>query len=110
MGIEEDQVWKLTSIQIQAGDTLILYTDGIPDAHNPQGEFYREKRRVETAQTAADLPAQDLLIRILDDVQRFVGEETQFDNITLNINQQHLSAVEAFALLLGVDQHPPAPR
>ncbi len=85
LGIEEDQIWKLTSIQIQAGDTLILYTDGIPDAHNPQGEFYREKRLVETAQTALHLPAQDLLIRILEDVQSFVGEEAQFDDITLMI-------------------------
>ena len=85
LGIEEDQVWKLASIQILAGDTLILYTDGIPDAHNQQGEFYREKRLVETAQAALDLPAQELLIRILDDVQSFVGEEAQFDDITLMI-------------------------
>ncbi|GAB4479135.1 MAG: hypothetical protein Kow0088_19720 [Anaerolineales bacterium] len=85
LGIEEDQVWKLANIQIQAGDTLILYTDGIPDAHNQQGDFYREKRLVETAQAAIDLPAQDLLIRILDDVQNFVGEEAQFDDITLMI-------------------------
>jgi len=85
LGIEEDQVWKLATIQIQSGDTLILYTDGIPDAHNPQGEFYREKRLVETAQAALDIPAQDLLIRILDDVQNFVGEEAQFDDITLMI-------------------------
>ncbi len=85
LGIEEDQIWKLAHIQIQAGDTLILYTDGIPDAHNQQGEFYREKRLVETVQAALDLPAQDLLIRILDDVQEFVGDEAQFDDITLMI-------------------------
>ncbi len=96
LGIEEDQVWKLESIQIQPSDTLILYTDGIPDAHNQAGEFYREKRLVETVQAAWDLPAQDLLIRILDDVQNFVGDEAQFDDITLMVLRRNFPENAAY--------------
>ncbi|MFZ5809665.1 MAG: PP2C family protein-serine/threonine phosphatase [Chloroflexota bacterium] len=85
LGIEEETVWKLASIQMKPGDCLIIYTDGIPDAHNAAGEFYREKRLVEAARSHLYLPPQEMMLHIIDEIQSFVGEQPQFDDITLLI-------------------------
>lgn len=83
IGIEEDAVWTQATIKIDPGDVLLLYTDGIPDAQNSEGKFFKEKRLVDVAQENLDRPAQEMQIAILDAVQDFVGNAPQFDDITL---------------------------
>jgi len=85
LGIEEETVWKLASIKMNAGDTLIFYTDGIPDAQSMDGEFFHEQRLVKEALEHLQLTPQDLLIHILNQIQSFVGSQAQFDDITLMI-------------------------
>jgi serine phosphatase RsbU (regulator of sigma subunit) len=83
IGIEENALWQQATIQIQPGDVLVLYTDGIPDALNDANEFFKEDRLVETILEYMDLPAQELQSAILRKVQEFVGGASQFDDITL---------------------------
>ncbi len=90
MGIEEHALWKQEIIQIQPGDVLVLYTDGIPDAMNVAEEFFKEDRLVETTLANLHLPAQELQTAILKNVQEFVGEASQFDDITLLVLRRDL--------------------
>lgn len=83
IGVDEEASWSLERIQIQPGDTLVLYTDGIPDAQNSDGVLFRERRLLDTVQSRFGSPAQDIQIAILDEIERFVGESPQFDDITL---------------------------
>lgn len=83
MGIEMEAVWGQASIQIEPGDVLILYTDGIPDAINSEGQFFREKQLVEVARTGLGMGPQEMQSCILEAVQSFAGDTPQFDDITL---------------------------
>lgn len=83
VGIEADAVWRQDTVQIEPGDTLLLYTDGIPDALNSEGEFFREVQLVEVVRENQGLPAQEIQSCILDAVQEFANGVPQFDDITL---------------------------
>jgi serine phosphatase RsbU (regulator of sigma subunit) len=83
LGIERDSVWENNSIHIDVGDALVLYTDGIPDAQNPDGEFFRERRMVEVVRGYLGLPAQDLMDSVIEEIRRFSGDAAQYDDITL---------------------------
>ncbi len=88
VGIDEDASWNLMSVQIDPGDTLLMYTDGIPDAQNLEGALFRERRLIETAQKTFGGSAQEMQMAILNSVEDFVGEASQFDDITLLIIQR----------------------
>ncbi len=88
LGIDEDASWSQASVQIEAGDTLILYTDGIPDAQDPQGKFFKEKQVIEVAQQALVSGAQGIQSAILNAVHDFVNGAAQFDDITLLVLQR----------------------
>jgi serine phosphatase RsbU (regulator of sigma subunit) len=83
IGVDEDAVWTQNAIQIEPGEALVLYTDGIPDANNGNGERFGERRLIEIAQANRTLAAQELQKVILDAIQGFVGEAAQFDDITM---------------------------
>ncbi|MBE0409599.1 MAG: PP2C family protein-serine/threonine phosphatase [Anaerolineales bacterium] len=83
LGVEFDTTWSQASVNINPGDILLLYTDGIPDAQNEQGLFFDEDRLIEMAQENLGLPAHEIQNVILTEVQKFIGKSSQFDDITL---------------------------
>lgn len=84
IGIDEDTLWGKATVQIEPGDVLVLYTDGIPDAQNVDGEFFQEERLLEVARANAECSsAHELQTLIIESVQAFIGEAAQFDDITL---------------------------
>jgi len=85
LGIESETTWDQESAQIKPGDVLILYTDGIPDAQNGTGEFFDEDRFIEIALGYPGHTAHQLQDSILKDMQDFVEDAPQFDDVTLMI-------------------------
>jgi serine phosphatase RsbU (regulator of sigma subunit) len=85
IGIVEDTTWGNDSVLIKPGDALILYTDGIPDAENKDGESFGEETLVQVAKASLGKSAGDLQANILDAVHHFVGDAPQHDDITLMI-------------------------
>jgi serine phosphatase RsbU (regulator of sigma subunit) len=67
--------------KLYPGDVLALYTDGITEASNEQGEEFGERCLVESLRQHRDLPCQDLLSAIVDGVRQFRFQE-QSDDIT----------------------------
>lgn len=94
LGIDEDASWAQTTIQIKPGDSLILYTDGIPDAQNNEGEFFKERRLIDEAQKWIGFSAQELQKGILEEVMDFAGSAPQFDDITLLVLMRDLNSTE----------------
>lgn len=90
LGIDQDASWRQASIQIEPGDSLILYTDGVPDAQNSEGEFFKERRLIDVAQKWIGFSAQELQKAILEEVENFVGAAPQFDDITLLVLMRDL--------------------
>lgn len=85
LGVFENTTWEQGSVQIASGDALVLYTDGIPEAQNPQEEFFGEKRLLEITQNALGRSAQDMQDALLAGVHRFMNDTPQLDDITLMI-------------------------
>jgi serine phosphatase RsbU (regulator of sigma subunit) len=93
LGIEEESVWNQELIRLNPGDVLVLYTDGIPDSQNSQGEFFQEDLLLEAVTGSQGRQANEIQDTILEQVQKFVGDAPQFDDITLMILSREESAV-----------------
>jgi sigma-B regulation protein RsbU (phosphoserine phosphatase) len=97
MGVVEDTDWEQRTVSMEAGDVLVLYSDGITEAHNAQNELFGEPRLIQaiedcvlkaggTADTGTgSLSAQAILDAILDRVRAFVGDAPQSDDLLLMV-------------------------
>ena len=80
----EGMEWQQETIQIGVGDSLILYSDGVPEAQNEQQEEFGESRLLAIAQQPfASAAARQKAITAA--VQQFVDDAPQFDDITLMV-------------------------
>ena len=57
-------------MQLDPGDTLVIFSDGISEALNSKGEEFGEDRLVSCLETNRDLPVPNLLKCVLDTVQQ----------------------------------------
>ena len=79
----EDMRFREGSVQLSAGDKIFLYTDGVPEATNGNNELYGSERlhRILNENTKA---APEMVLRaVKTDVDRFVGDAPQFDDLTM---------------------------
>ena len=83
VGILVGSLWTMETVQISPGDRLLLYTDGVTDAQNGQGEFFTTERLLSTVARNPGLQAQETHEAILTAVHQFVGDAPQFDDIAL---------------------------
>ena len=65
------------------GDRIFVYTDGVTEATNSRNELYGEDRLILCMADKRDLSAKELLEAVRDDVNKFVGDAPQFDDITM---------------------------
>ena len=83
-GLEGTQ-YRVSELTLYPGDRIFLYTDGVTEATNKENEFYGEDRLSDFMNQNADIEAVSLLPKIKDDIDSFVGEAPQFDDITMLI-------------------------
>jgi len=81
LGLLPDAAYRQGYVQLQPGDTLVMYSDGIVEAANPLGELFGEER-LERAVQAGKSP-EAIRAEILDQVQRFARSEEDGDDRTL---------------------------
>ncbi|MCP5018327.1 MAG: fused response regulator/phosphatase [Ketobacter sp.] len=81
LGILEDEEFEREAniLEVVSGDRLYLYTDGIPESLNPQGEMYGEERLLKHFDGSSNDPVKHLI----DEVNAFTGNKDQNDDITL---------------------------
>jgi serine phosphatase RsbU (regulator of sigma subunit)/predicted enzyme related to lactoylglutathione lyase len=82
LGLFKEWDCELGENDFRAGDTLVLYTDGVTEAFNDADEEFGEKRLVEAIRRHRGRSSQDLLAAIVEDVRQFSPHE-QHDDITL---------------------------
>ena len=82
LGVDRDVEYVPSVVSLAAGQSLVLYTDGITEAMNAAGELYGSRRLLSLLNS--DVDRLSLLgRRILDDVKRFVGARSQSDDMCL---------------------------
>ena len=70
-------------LQLQRGDKIFLYTDGATEATNLNNELYGEDRLIECLRSQDGKNCADALHAVRADIDKFVGEAEQFDDLTL---------------------------
>lgn len=82
LGVMEGMEFQGDTMQLQPGDTLITYTDGVTEAEDINHGQFGEARLEETLRSHKGSSAQDIVKAINEDVKEFTGEADQFDDIT----------------------------
>lgn len=81
--------YRENTLELMPGDTLYLYTDGVTEATSSAQELYGEERLQAALNEASELPVSQLLPRIKNCIDTFVGDAEQFDDITMLGLQYH---------------------
>ncbi len=79
----ENTKYQSGSIQLSPGDKIFQYTDGVTEATNKDHELYGMKRLADILAQNTDKKPAELLPAIKADIDAFVGEAPQFDDITM---------------------------
>ena len=90
IGLEEDisEFINHTIIQLNLGDGIVLYTDGIPEAYNIEKKQYGMERLCEVISQNWHDSAEQIKSAIINDVKQFIGTQKVFDDITLVVIKQ----------------------
>ncbi|MBR4304331.1 MAG: SpoIIE family protein phosphatase [Clostridia bacterium] len=75
--------YRVNELDLKPGDRLFLYTDGVPEATNTESTLYGEDRLLAFMNRNATAEATELLPALKADIDEFVGEAPQFDDITM---------------------------
>ena len=110
--------YRVGELMLYPGDRLFLYTDGVPEATNTENKLYGEDRLLIFMNQNASAEATEFLPALKANIDEFVGEAPQFDDITMlmfdykpqqgctqMMNQTFPAKIEALSDVLGfVDQ------
>ena len=75
--------YKGYEMQLNPGDRIFVYTDGVPEAINSRTEQYGTERMIRALNAVGSGTLRDALSAVQEDLAAFVGEEDQFDDITM---------------------------
>ncbi len=83
IGVFCEEKFSCHTVQLSPGDSLLLYTDGLSEAHNEADEEYGVERLVEVARTGYALGPQTLIGVCLEDLRRFNAGARKADDLTV---------------------------
>lgn len=83
-----ERVTKDFTFEMESGDCLLLYTDGVNEAANSEGDEFGMARLTETFRNAAPQGAQAVLAAFQQAVKDFAGAQPQSDDITIIVVQR----------------------
>jgi serine phosphatase RsbU (regulator of sigma subunit) len=67
---------------LRTGDVLLAFTDGVPEAHNPENEEFGEERLQQLLRQTAHLPADEISARIAAEMKGWIRDAEQYDDLT----------------------------
>jgi sigma-B regulation protein RsbU (phosphoserine phosphatase) len=83
LGMMADMKFETEKIQLEPGDRIVMFTDGVTEAVDKDDEEFGEARVQEIICQTKSEGAQVLLDRIIEDVQKFSHGMPQADDITM---------------------------
>ena len=83
MGVISSEGAQAHEIQLNVGDTVVFYTDGITEAQNEELQFFGSSRLEGCIREKGGGSAAELIEEIVNHVSQFVGSAPQYDDITL---------------------------
>ena len=87
VGIDSGSVFdRITGdfpVPLERDDCLVLYTDGVTEALDTDGNEFGVERTIQSVRASAGSGAPAIITRVIDDVRNFAGSQPQNDDITL---------------------------
>ena len=83
MGVMPGMQYQEYEIWMHKGDSIYVYSDGAPDAVNAEEEQFERERLLASLNRVPGASPSELLGQVKGDIDRFVGEAAQFDDITM---------------------------
>jgi serine phosphatase RsbU (regulator of sigma subunit) len=83
VGVRPDAVFTGSYVHLGSGHRIVCYTDGIIDAMNPESHLFGEENLAAKCLRLAGLPIDQMVECVFDEIDRFVGRETQQDDQAL---------------------------
>ncbi len=83
LGVMEDMNYAESRIQLDPGDTLVLYTDGVTEATNSRKEFFTEARLRQLLEGTNGMTARGIVEKTISVVHEFAAGTSPADDITL---------------------------
>jgi sigma-B regulation protein RsbU (phosphoserine phosphatase) len=83
VGGMEDAIYTDYELQLDPGDKLFLYTDGVPEATNTKNELFGTDRMLEALNADTYAPVEELLGNVRNAVAEFTSGAEQFDDLTM---------------------------
>jgi serine phosphatase RsbU (regulator of sigma subunit)/pSer/pThr/pTyr-binding forkhead associated (FHA) protein len=83
LGVEEKPRYRACQVELQAGDCLLFFTDGVTDAVNAQNQRFRVEGILDTLQHGGPYTPQQLGERVVKAVRHHAAGHSQYDDITL---------------------------
>jgi sigma-B regulation protein RsbU (phosphoserine phosphatase) len=74
--------YEEATVALCSGDILLAFTDGVPEAHNPENEEFGEERLQQLLRQTADLPADEISLRISAELKDWIRDAEQYDDLT----------------------------
>jgi sigma-B regulation protein RsbU (phosphoserine phosphatase) len=75
--------YKEYEIQLEHGDKLFVYTDGVPEATNADVKMFGPDRMLQALNKDMNAGPEQILANVRDAVSKFVGDAEQFDDLTM---------------------------
>ncbi|MDO4977837.1 MAG: PP2C family protein-serine/threonine phosphatase [Eubacteriales bacterium] len=75
--------YKEYELSLHPGDTLFVYTDGVPEASDETDTLFGTNRMIEALNHNPELHSKELIAHVLQEIQFFIGTAEQFDDITM---------------------------
>ncbi len=79
----ENTKYREYELEVHPGDRLFVYTDGVPEATDEDNILYGTDRMIDALNRAGEVSSEELLEFLHSDIDNFVGNADQFDDITM---------------------------
>jgi len=83
LGVKRSVVFEERTIELQKGDVLLFYTDGLTEATSPDGTMFENGRVCRLLGSVSHLPVQEIIDSFYNAVTEFTGSTTLQDDISI---------------------------
>ena len=82
IGLFPQSSYEESAVDLRPGDVLIAFTDGVPEAQNPQEEEFGEERLEDLLRRSAHLPVGEIASMIASALKTWIDNAAQYDDLT----------------------------